>query len=210
MERVTLFRRTRPRYTLSAHISKSLFAGSGRFSQITSHIIVLCNKFYNTLSNNYFIGRLPDTCPSVLWGWSREVLWGASVGISSGFSLNLLPNDFIYWYVLSLQLPGSESLPYDRKSRQSEVYRCYVYVKCLTRNISYSCSSMCTPAFLQWAVWSWCSHWCPWEWERWYTMKNRYWYTSIIWIYFTCSYISEWDPIDLQTSSAYHETTFTS
>ena len=28
----------RPRYTLSAHISKSLFAGSGRFSQITSHI----------------------------------------------------------------------------------------------------------------------------------------------------------------------------
>ena len=37
MERVTLFRRTRPRYTLSAHISKSLFAGSGRFSQITSH-----------------------------------------------------------------------------------------------------------------------------------------------------------------------------
>ena len=38
MERVTLFRRTRPRYTLSAHISKSLFAGSGRFSQITSHM----------------------------------------------------------------------------------------------------------------------------------------------------------------------------
>ena len=50
MERVTLFRRTRPRYTLSAHISKSLLAGSGRFSQITSHMYSSTNIFMQAAS----------------------------------------------------------------------------------------------------------------------------------------------------------------
>ena len=64
MERVTLFRRTRPRYTLSAHISKSLFAGSGRFSQITSHIQV-ANLKQCTIGKNH-IARDRRIDPSFL------------------------------------------------------------------------------------------------------------------------------------------------